>query len=274
MASKVIDNRKLTGGIITLAGLNTHTWYNRNQDGSFTINGAWNGSENAFNWILTKTTNSKYSKSGVIKIASQKKSVVIRFDTAFPDTNYYIFFSSNANSILYRSTKYSNKFVINGSYSLGEEITWFAIHKTLLTSTGFNKSGNIFAGTRNIVGISPNDINSNGMIVKTLPLNENNHLNGDKWYRNEYIISPTTSLDGIQTLPSFQPLKDKSGKNVVDANGNVEYNYSIIVSSNENINIYYMEKGSDRVKIGTSYSTPCIIDYLIVKNGVDWWNLI
>jgi hypothetical protein len=274
MASKIIDNRKLTGGILTLAGLNTHTWYDRNPDGSFTVNGAWNGSENVFNWILTKTSNSKYTKSGVIKIASEKKSIVIRFDTAFPDTDYYIFFTSNANSVLYWSTKYANRFVINGSYSLGEEITWFAIHKTIISSTGFNKSGNIFAGTRTITGIAQNDINSNGEIIETLPLSDNDHLNGSDWYRSEYIISPTALLDGIQTLPSFQPLVDKNGNNVVDANGNVEYNYSIIISSNENINTYYMEKGSDRVKVGTSYPAPCTIDYLMVKNGVDWWNLI
>lgn len=274
MASKIIDNRKLTGGVLAQSGFNTQLWYERGVDGAFTVNGAWNGSENIFNWVLTKTINSKYSKSGVVKIATEKKSIVVRFDTAFPDTNYYVFFSGNTNSSLFWSTKYANRFVINSSYSLGEEITWFAIHKTLLTSTGFNKSGNIFAGTRTIQTIAPNDINSEGEIVDTLPLTSTSHENGTSWYRSEYIIKPTASLDGIQTLPSFQPLKDKAGKVVVDSNGNVEYNYSIILSSNENINTYYMEKGSDRVKIGTSYPAECTIDYFMVKTGVDWWNLI
>lgn len=275
MASKIIDNKKLVGGILTLSGFNTHSWYERNQDGSFTVNGAWNGSENIFNWILTKTINSKYTKSGVIKVATEKKSIVVRFDTAFPDEHYYVFFSTTSNSKVFWSTKYANRFVINSSYALGEEITWFAIHKTLITSTGFNRAGNIFAGTRTITGVfSPLDINSNGELVQTLPLDTTTHVNGSKWYNNEYIIAPTKILDGIQTLPSFQPLTDKGGKVVVDTNGNVEYNYSIIVSSTENINIYYMEKGSDRVKIGTSYPASCSIDYFMVKNGVDWWNLI
>jgi len=273
MASKIIDNRKLTGGILTQTGFNAHSWYDRNANGSFTVNGAWNGSESLFNWILTKTTNSKYTKSGVIKMATEKKSIVVRFETSFPDTNYYVFFSSNANSTIFWSSKYTNRFVINSSYALGEEITWFAIHKTLLTSTGFNKSGNIFGGTRIITGIAKTEINSNGEIVETLPLQDNSHLNGSDWYRSEYIIAPTTILDGIQTLPSFQPLKDKNGKDVVDANGNTEYNYSIVISANENINTYYMEKGVDRAKIGTSYPINCTIDYFMVKTGVDWWNL-
>lgn len=274
MASKIIDNRKLTGGILLQPGFNTHLWYERSADGSFDVSGAWNGAENIFNWVLTKTVNSKYSKAGVVKIATEKKSIVVRFDTGFPDTDYYVFFSSNANSNLYWSTKYANRFVINSSYALGEEITWFAIHKTLLTSTGFNKSGNIFAGSRTITKEAETDINSEGEIIDTLPINGDTHINGDSWYRNEYIIQPTALLDGIQTLPSFQVLKDKTGKIVVDTNGNPEYNYSIILSANENINTYYMEKGADRVKIGTSYPAPSTIDYFMVKNGVDWWNLI
>jgi hypothetical protein len=274
MASKIIDNRKLTGGILLQAGFNTRLWYERASDGSFDINGAWNGAENIFNWVLTKTVNSKYSKAGVVKIATEKKSIVVRFDTGFPDTDYYVFFSSNANSNLYWSTKYTNRFVINSSYALGDEITWFAIHKTLLTSSGFNKSGNIFAGTRTITTIAPDEVDDVGEIIDTLPITDENHANGESWYRNEYIIKPTAPIDGIQTLPSFQILKDKSGNAVVDTNGNPEYNYSIILSANENINTYYMEKSSDRVKIGTSYPAPCTIDYFMVKNGVDWWNLI
>jgi hypothetical protein len=274
MASKIIDNRKITGGVLTLPGFNTHTWYERNADGSFVVNGAWNGSENTFNWVLTKTSNSKYTKSGVVKISTEKKSIVVRFDTAFPDTNYYIFFTSNANSRLFWSEKFANRVVVYSSYCLGEEITWFAIHKTILTSTGFNSSGNIFAGTRHISSIAPLETDENGELIETLPISSSTHKNGNSWYNSEYIIAPTTIDDGIQTLPSFEPIIDKNGNTVKDANGNTEYNYSIILSSDENINTYYIEKSFDRVKIGTSYPIECNIDYLMVKTGVDWWNLI
>ena len=166
MSSQIIDNSKLTGGVLALAGFNATTWYTRNTDGSFTINSSWNGSENIFNWVLTTAVDSKYTKSGVVKIASAKKSITVRFATAFPDTNYFIFFASNDNSTIYYSTKYANRVVLNSSFSLGSEITWFAIHETLLTSTGFNQSGNIFAGTRTILNNAPNMFDSNGNLTK------------------------------------------------------------------------------------------------------------
>jgi hypothetical protein len=277
MASKIIDNSKIMGGVLTQAGFNANTWYERNVNGTFTVNSAWNGSENIFNWILTTTVDSKYTKSGVLKIASTKKSTTIRFDTSFPDTNYYVFFRSNDNSTLFWSTKYANRVVVNSSYSLGSEITWFAIHKTLLTSTGFNKSGNIFAGTRSITNNASNMYDTNGKLIETLDISNTSHYNGlgsSSWYLNEYIVQPNSTYDGIQTLPAFQPLTDSKGNIIKDGNGNIEYNYSVVISSNENINTYYIEKGTNCVKIGTSYPASCYIDYFIVKTGVDWWNLI
>ena len=275
MANKIIDNRKLTGGILTLPGFNTNSWYQRNVDGSFTVNGAWNGSENIFNWILTKTTNSKYTKSGVVKIASTKKSLTVRFDTGFPDNNYFLFFNSNSNSTIYWSTKYTNRFVMNSSYSLGDEITWFAIHKTIISSSGFNKSRDIYAGTRVMSGIDTTDkIDDTGHIWQSLDITNDANSNNTQWYKSELIIAPNYALDGVQVPPAYTPLVDSSGKVIADSAGNAEYNYSIILSSNENINRYYVEKGADRVKIGGSYPVNCNIDYLMVKTGVDWWNLI
>lgn len=275
MANKIIDNRKLTGGILTLPGFNTNSWYQRNNDESFTVNGAWNGAENIFNWVLTKTINSKYTKSGVVKVSSTKKSLTVRFDTGFPDNNYFLFFNSNANSTLYWSTKYTNRFVINSSYSLGDEITWFAIHKNIISSSGFNTSRDIYAGTRVMTGKNTVDkLDVTGHILQTLDITDDANSNNTLWYKNELIIAPNYALDGVQVPPSYTPLVDSSGKTIVDSSGNVEYNYSIILSSNENINRYYVEKGSDRVKIGGSYPVSCNIDYLMVKTGVDWWNLI
>ena len=275
MANKIIDNRKLTGGILTLPGFNTNSWYQRNADASFTVNGAWNGSENIFNWVLTKTINSKYTKSGVVKVASVKKSLTIRFDTGFPDNNYFLFFNTNANSTLYWSTKYTNRFVINSSFSLGDEITWFAIHKTIISSSGFNKSRDIYAGTRVMNGVNTTDkLDDEGHIWQSLDITNNANSNNTQWYKSELIIAPNLALDGVQVEPAYSPLIDSAGKPIVDSSGNTEYNYSIMLSSNENINRYYVEKASDRVKIGGSYPVNCNIDYLMVKTGVDWWNLI
>jgi hypothetical protein len=277
MGNKLIDNSKITGGVLTQPGFNVNTWYTRNVDGSFVVNGSWNGTENIFNWILTTTIDSKYTKSGVLKIASEKKSIAVLFNTAFPDTNYYVFFSSNSNSNLFWSTKYTNKVIVNSSQNLGTEITWFAIHKTLLTSSGFNNSGSIFAGTRTILGTAPTMFDGNGMIIPALDMANDSFSNGlgvNKWYSSEYIIAPTQALDGIQTLPVFVPLVDPKGNVIQDSNGNVEFNYSVVLSSTQNINTYYIEKGPDRVKIGTSYQVPCSIDYFIVQTGVDWWKLI
>jgi hypothetical protein len=274
MGSKIVDNRKVVDGILSQAQFNTHTWYERNSDGTFNINGSWYGSENIFNWVLTKSVNTKYIKSGVMKITTAKKSAVIKFETTFPDENYFIFFNSTANSNVYWTNKYINRAVINSSFTLGDEVTWFAIHKTLLISSSFNNSGNIFAGTRAIAGTLPDAYDVNGELIDTITISDSSFHNGSKWYRNEYVIVCSKSLDGIQTLPNFKPLVDKNGNNILNAQGEVEYNYSIILSADKNINTYYRQKSANGTKIGVSYPESCSIDYFIVKNGVNWWEQI
>jgi hypothetical protein len=69
------------------------------------------------------------------------------------------------------------------------------------------------------------------------------------------IIKPTAALDEI-----YKPMNLSS--------------YSALISSNININNYWIEKAKDRVKVGTSYSKSCQIDYLLVKSGVNWWDEI
>jgi hypothetical protein len=254
MANQIVDNRKVRDGIIALPGFNTRTWYTRETPTSFSINGSFNGADNIFDWVLIKTMDTRYAKSNVIKVASAKKSLVVRFATAFPSTDYFVFFSSADDVNLYTVEKFNNRFVINSSFEIGNEITWFAIHKTLVTSSGFNTSGSLFAGTRAIGGPLTLNLDEDDNVIETIPIENNAYANLSGWYNDEYLIKPSTALDGFQHLPDLS-------------------SYSIILSSNTNINTYWIEKATDRVKIGTSYPTPCSIDYLMVKTGVDWWNL-
>ena len=254
MANQIVDNRKVRDGIISTPGFNTKTWYTRETPTTFSINGSFNGSENIFDWVLLKTMDTRYAKSDVVKIASSKNSLVVRFGTAFPSTDYYVFFNSADNTNLYTVEKFNNRFVINSSFTIGNEITWFAIHKTLLISSGFNSSGSVFAGTRVIGAELPLELDSGGNIIDTIPVDDNSFANLTGWYNNEYLIKPSSTLDGFQVLPNID-------------------SYSIILSSNTNINTYWIEKSTDRVKIGASYPSPCSVDYLMVKTGVDWWNL-
>ena len=257
MSNYLVDNRKVQDGIIATAGFNSSTWYTRETPTQFSINSAFNGSENIFDWVLVKTMDTRYAKSNVIKIASNtKKSQVVQFTTAFLTNNYYVFFSSAGNTSLFTVEKYNNRFVINSSGPLGNEITWFAIHNTLVTSNGFNSTGNLFAGTRIIGASLPENYDSSGNAIDSIPITNNDaYCNLSGWYQNEYLIRPTTSLDGFQVLPNLS-------------------SYSIILSSNVNINTFWINKAPDRVIIGTSYPTPCSVDYLMVQTGVDWWNLL
>jgi hypothetical protein len=193
MGSKIVDNRKVVDGILSQAQFNTHTWYERNSDGTFNINGSWYGSENIFNWVLTKSVNTKYIKSGVMKITTAKKSAVIKFETTFPDENYFIFFNSTANSNVYWTNKYINRAVINSSFTLGDEVTWFAIHKTLLISSSFNNSGNIFAGTRAIAGTLPDAYDVNGELIDTITISDS--INGITGVAGSiYVLTDATGL--------------------------------------------------------------------------------
>ena len=256
MANYLVDNKKVQDGIITTPGYNTQSYYTRETPTSFSVNGASNGTENIFDWVLVATLDSRYAKANVIKIASTtKKSQVVQFATAFPSTNYFVFFSSAGNTGLYTVEKYNNRFVINSTGPLDSEITWFAIHQTLIDSTGFNSSGNLFAGTRVIGNPLPDNYDGSGNVIDSIPIENNAYCNLSGWYNNEYLIQPTNALDGIQVLPNL-------------------ISYSTILSSNAPINTFWIEKAPDRVRIGCSYPTPCSVDYLMVATGIDWWDLL
>lgn len=244
MASIIVDNRKITGGIITMSGVDANTYYCREINDTFVVNNTFNGTESIFDWVVTKSTDSRYIKSGVTRITANKKTLVIPFDTAFPSAEYFLFFSPNKNINTYWCDKRSNRFVISGSSYIGEEVSWLAIHKDFAVKTGIANPGTIYCGQRII----------KGAIEEEPSMSASADVNGSNWQNCQYIIEPeTTGADGF-----IQPMDLE--------------NYSIIVSSNVNINTFWIEKDTERVKIGTSLSKPCIIDFLIIETGVDWWN--
>lgn len=247
MSSQLIDNRKIVDGVVGSSGLNTNIWYTREPNGSFTINGAFNGAESIFDWVLNKTSDSRLIKAGVIKIASAKKTLQINFDTSFPSTDYFVFFLQSNNVNSYWIDKKVNRFVIAASWELGQEVSWLAIHKNFARTTGTTNPGTIFSGTRNLQGNSPD------LEVDSLNITNDNHANLTNWHNKEYIIKPNKFQDGIILEPDLNE-------------------YSIVLSTNININMFWVEKASDRFKISTSFKNNCIIDYLMIKKGIDWWN--
>jgi len=250
MSSQLIDNRKIVDGVVATPGTNTNTWYTREVNGSFSINGSFNGAEAVFDWVLNKTSDSKLIKAGVVRLASSKKSLQIEFDTSFPDNNYYLFFLQNTNVSSYWLEKKVSRAVIAGSWELGDEVSWLAIHRDFARKTGIQNPGTIFSGQRRMDNTTP-DLGS----ATELDITNDAHSNLASWYDSEFIIQPSTSnlSDGFQQLPNLEE-------------------YSIILSSNNNINTYWVEKANDRFKIATSFDQACIIDYLMIKKGIDWWN--
>jgi hypothetical protein len=261
MSSVLIDNQKLSGGVIVNSGNNTNSWYTRLSYDEFKVNGSFNPLEGIYDWVLTKTTNTNYVKSDVIRFKNPKQSIQVTFKSIFPDENYYVFFTGNANVNLFWSNKKKTGFVINASSPFETEVTWLAIHKSFAKLTGINNPGTIYSGTRNLVysevdctSLQPNCGDNDACVEEQLDITKDCHANLQGWYENEYIIKPTAYSDNHNI-----PMDFESG-------------YSVFTSTNVNINTYWLEKSNDRAKIGTSFPAKCIIDYLFIKNGYDWWD--
>ena len=257
MSSKLIDNQKLTEGVIVNSGNNTNVWYERDTNDEFTVNGSFNPLEGIFDWVLTKSSDSKYAKSNVVKFKTERQSIKVQFKSFFPDENYFVFFSCNDNVNLYWSDKKRSGFNINASSPFKSEVTWLAFHKDFARLTGINNPGSIYVGKRaltyssiNCSTLQPDCTNP----PTELDIEQDCHANREGFYECEYIIKPSSQLDGI-TIPM-----------------NLENGYSTILSTSNNINTFWIEKASDRVKIGSSYPVKTVIDYLIIKNGIDWWD--
>jgi len=262
MSSILIDNQKVSGGIISNAGNNTSTWYTRLSYSDFEVNGAFNPLQGIFDWVLTKTTDSQYIKSDIIRFKAPRQSIRVSFKSVFPDSNYFVFFSSNSNVNLYWSDKKRNGFVINSSSPFQSEVTWLAIHKSFAILTGVNSPGTMYTGTRNLVydTVACTDFLPGGntdpvCINQDLDITQDCNANLQGWFANQYIIKPTVFSDGINIPMNFS--------------NNL---YSILTTTNTNINTFWIEKANDRAKVGTSFPIKCTMDYLFIQNGYQWWN--
>ena len=154
---------------------------------------------------------------------------------------------------MYSIDKKTTRAVVKGSFDLNSEISWLAIHKELAIITGVNNPGTIFSGSREMVASDNILYDSEGNVKDGLDIREDADANRNKWYNGEMIIKPTLELDGFSQEMNLD-------------------DYSVILNSTVNINSFWIEKAIDRVKVGCSFESPCKIDYLIIKSGVNWWN--
>ncbi len=251
MSNQKIDYQKISGGVVACAGANTNCWYTRETVDTLSVNGAFSSLQTVFDWVMVKTIDNRLFKSGVLKFCEGQSITNIKFTSPFPSNDYFIFFSPNNNVNVYWTDKKAFKCTITASGPLGKEVSWIAIHKELARMTGVNNPGSIYSGKRVITNDAITSIPSK----PTLSMTDLNDCNVDGWYNNEVVIKPTAELDEI-----YQTMNLSS--------------YSVLLSSNININSYWIEKKVDRVKVGTSYPKSCQIDYLIIKSGANWWDEI
>ena len=276
MANIPVTQKKLNGGIIGTPGDNVNLWYTRESLDKFSLNGSFSGLETKMDWIILKETDSKFIKCNVVKFNTDAKTFRIKFDSPFADNNYSVFFCCNSNVNMFWSDKTKDKFVINSSFAINGELSWIAIHNTIGKQTGLRTPKTIYVGQRtlNFDSLTWNGTafvsGESALDMSKLPMSNSELENGfpsadsavnlQGWFKNEYIIKPTTAVDGIaaSNLMNFTKASD----------------YSVIISSDTNINMFYKNKGTDRVKVGTSFSRSCVINYLFIKTGLNWWNEI
>lgn len=252
MSNQKIDYQKISGGVVACAGVNTRCWYVRETADKFSVNGAFSSLQTLFDWALVKTVDNKFFKSGVLKFCEGQTTVNIKFTSPFPNNDYFIFFTPSNNVNVFWTDKKVFKCTVNSSGPLGAELSWIAIHKELARMTGISNPGCIFSGKRIVTVTDPIALTAG---QDSLDITDNDDANLNGWYNNEMIIRPTEELDEIYKAMNLS-------------------SYTVLLSSNTNINSYWLEKAKDRVKVGTSYTTPCQIDYLIIKSGVNWWDEI
>jgi hypothetical protein len=235
-------NQKVSGMVAITPNSNVNSYYEKLDDGKFNLLTSFAGFSNTIDWVVAKVADTKLFKSGTLKINGKIKNDVITFEKPFKDSNYFVVLSSPSNQKIFWNTLCNNKFSITSSYFFEKEVSWMAFHKDMFG--GVYTANSIYVGSRTISGTV---VTSGGESPTTTNLNT--------WYNNELWITPNVT-SGDPSVMNIDPTSP---------------GYSIILSSNENINIYWTEKLSNGFRLKTSSPTNCTIHWVIVKNGVEWF---
>lgn len=239
-------NKRVAGLVATTPNANVSTYYDRVSDNKFNILTSFNGFSKNIDWVIAKPLDTPIFKSGVYKVNGKLKSDVINFETPFKDNNYYIFLSSPSNQKIYWQLLCNNRFTITASHYLLKEVCWMAFHKDMFG--GVYTPNSIYVGRRDITS-SVETTSGDPPAIANLPY----------WYNHELLIKPEVGVAddaGNMTISETDP------------------GYSILLSSNENINIYWNKKEYNQFSIKTSSPVATTVHWLVIKNGVEWWQEI
>lgn len=257
----IANNRKVAGLIAMTPNNNVNTFYEKTDNQRFNMLTSLNGFSQNIDWIVSRTTDTSLFKAGIFKVNGKIKSQTIKFQTPFTDSDYFIFLSNPVNQKIYWNSLCPDRFSISSSYYLQREVSWVAVHRDVFG--GVYTPDSIFVGKRIMSGRVFIDSDSNN--YAEWPGDDNSNIvfpqptvaNLGYWYNNEVLIKPEFGVDGDPGNMSIDP--DDPG-------------YSLIISSNKNINNYWIEKESNQFRVKTSSPESCTLHYLVVKNGIEWWN--
>jgi len=236
------NNTRMTGLVSLTPNSNVNTYYERKDDNRFNLLTSFNGFSKDIDWIISKTMDTSLFKSGSLKVNGKVKSETIKFKTPFKNSDYFIVLSNPANQKVYWQLVCNNKFTITCSNYLVKEVCWMAFHRDIFG--GVYTPNSIYVGKRVITGS-----------VETTQGESPTTANMPVWYNNELLVKPEITVDGDSGI----------------MNMDMDIGYSLILSSDENINIYWNEKESNQFRIKTSSPTPCTIHWVAIKKGIEWW---
>lgn len=247
----VSDNRRVDGLIALTSNENVNVYYDRIDQSKFDLKTSYNGYSNLIDWVVAKPLDTSVFKSGTYKVSGKLKSETIKFDFSFPNTDYFVFVHSPSNQKLYWNQLCESRFTVSASHTLTKEISWMAFHRDVFG--GVFTPDSIFVGKRVITGSTTTTATTGTTGTSGSPEIEPNL---DVWVDNTLVIKPEIGVFG------------DPGEMTVDP---TDPGYSILLSSNENINMYWTEKESDRFVIKTSAPVPCTIHWAVIRNGIEWW---
>lgn len=239
-------NKRVAGLVATTPNANVMTYYDRVSDTKFNLLTSFNGYSKSIDWVIAKPIDTPIFKSGTMKINGKLKSETIKFETPFKNTDYFLFLSSPVNQKLYWQLLCNNRFTVTASHYLLKEVSWMAFHRDMFG--GVFTPNSIFVGKRDMTG-SVETSGGEGPTIANLPY----------WYNNELLVRPEMGVGGDPGSMIINPTTP---------------GYSLLLSSNENINTYWDGKEINQFRVKTSSPETCTIHWLVIQNGVEWWQEI